>query len=310
MYSDTAIAPFGETYAQAGVTDVSYTGQNQDTIAGDYDFPDREYESVSGRWPSPDPAGLAAVDPSDPLTWNRYAYVRNSPLEDIDPLGLDCWGLQETYMIGNQIVWQGIIASWCDGGGPGPGNSSGGKSSDGTVGPPGLHVTEKAYEDCAKQAFGGTSGIIPGSNGRSIPGYEAGLDVYQVSFLMGIDPSVVAGTLAEESNSNLAMRNSKKNPNGTVDVGPMQLNSANNTNPAFQSYVHGNPYGTDLSPQGQFNGDAYDNILTGAAYLRSFGPNNYDQYVSPSGDATRQTQLDQMNPYFTALFDCMSAHSF
>ena len=134
MYSDTAIAPFGETYAGAGANDVSYTGQNQDTAAGDYDFPDRECGSVSGRWPSPDPAGLAAVDPSDPQTWNRYAYVRNSPLQNTDPLGLDCWGIQESYYYNNVLQWQGIIASWCDGGG--------GDSSAGGGGlPPGLAPT-------------------------------------------------------------------------------------------------------------------------------------------------------------------------
>jgi hypothetical protein len=42
-----------------------------------------------GRWPSPDPAGIASVDPTDPQTWNRYAYVRNSPLMMTDPTGLD-----------------------------------------------------------------------------------------------------------------------------------------------------------------------------------------------------------------------------
>jgi hypothetical protein len=68
-----------------------------------YDFPFREY-SIQGRWPSPDPAGLAAVDPSNPQSWNRYSYVLNNPLGLIDPSGLnecapgehDCnWGLDE-----------------------------------------------------------------------------------------------------------------------------------------------------------------------------------------------------------------------
>lgn len=41
-----------------------------------------------GRWISPDPAGLGAVNPGSPQTWNRYAYVGNNPLALIDPLGL------------------------------------------------------------------------------------------------------------------------------------------------------------------------------------------------------------------------------
>ncbi len=38
----------------------------------------------------PDPAGLAAVDITNPQTWNRYAYLANNPLNAIDPKGLYC----------------------------------------------------------------------------------------------------------------------------------------------------------------------------------------------------------------------------
>ncbi len=50
----------------------------------------REYAVVPGRWPSPDPAGLAAVNPGNPQSWNRYAYVQNDPLSFTDPQGLLC----------------------------------------------------------------------------------------------------------------------------------------------------------------------------------------------------------------------------
>ncbi len=93
MYSDLAYAPFGETYAEAGTADRSFTGQNQDTVpgptAGLYDFLFREYAQY-GRWVSPDPAGMAAVNPANPQSWNRYAYVLNNPTGLVDPLGLLC----------------------------------------------------------------------------------------------------------------------------------------------------------------------------------------------------------------------------
>jgi RHS repeat-associated protein len=84
---DTAYAPFGETYAQSGAPDLSFTGQNQDTAGGLYDFLYREF-STQGRWHSPDPAGLAAVSFDDPQSLNRYAYARNMPTTLTDPLGL------------------------------------------------------------------------------------------------------------------------------------------------------------------------------------------------------------------------------
>jgi len=90
VLSSVGYAPFGETYAQSGIPDPSFTGQNPDTSSGDYDFLYREYTGTQGRWPSPDPAGLAAVDPANPQTWNRYAYVLNSPLAAVDPNGLWC----------------------------------------------------------------------------------------------------------------------------------------------------------------------------------------------------------------------------
>ena len=90
LVGDVAYAPFGETYSPETSIYVSFTGQNQDTISGLYDFLYREYSPVQGRWISPDRAGLSAVDPSNPQSWNRYAYVLNNPLSNTDPTGLEC----------------------------------------------------------------------------------------------------------------------------------------------------------------------------------------------------------------------------
>ncbi len=87
-------APFGEGYA-GGQAYVQFTGINSWTVADTEnqsgsleDFMFRRYSPVQGRWISPDPAGLGAVNPSNPQSWNRYAYVMNSPLSAVDPLGL------------------------------------------------------------------------------------------------------------------------------------------------------------------------------------------------------------------------------
>jgi RHS repeat-associated protein len=92
VLGDVAYSPFGETYAQSGIADFSFTGMNEDAAANTnpaliYDFPAREY-GIQGRWPSPDPMGIGAANPSNPQTWNRYAYVMNNPLAAMDPTGL------------------------------------------------------------------------------------------------------------------------------------------------------------------------------------------------------------------------------
>jgi RHS repeat-associated protein len=88
--SSVAYAPFGETYASSGTTDPSFTGMDPHTVSTDYDFLYRPY-STQGRWPTPDPAGLAAADPTNPQSWNRYAYVLNNPLSFRDMAGLYCY---------------------------------------------------------------------------------------------------------------------------------------------------------------------------------------------------------------------------
>jgi RHS repeat-associated protein len=91
-YYDVNYAPYGESYGGSGTTDLDFTGDNQDmfpgSVTGLYDTPNRELRFGQGRWISPDPAGMAAADPTNPQTWNRYAYVGNSPLSHVDPLGL------------------------------------------------------------------------------------------------------------------------------------------------------------------------------------------------------------------------------
>jgi len=125
LYYDGAYAPFGEPYAQTGTTDLSFTGMNQDTSPNAYDFPSREY-GTQGRWPSPDPAGLGSVDPRDPQTLNRYAYVRNSPLRLTDPNGMEADCTEDTPDDNSDSCCPESSDCIVGGGGGGDGNSGGG----------------------------------------------------------------------------------------------------------------------------------------------------------------------------------------
>ena len=53
-----------------------------------YEARHREYNPGLGRWMTPDPMGMAATNPANPQSWNRYAYVLNNPTTYTDPLGL------------------------------------------------------------------------------------------------------------------------------------------------------------------------------------------------------------------------------
>ena len=79
--------PFGETLNQSGALPRQrFTGQERDGEAGlDY-FNARSFQVRTGRMNAPDPLfGSARYDPQQ---WNRYAYVRNQPLTNTDPSGM------------------------------------------------------------------------------------------------------------------------------------------------------------------------------------------------------------------------------
>ena len=58
------------------------------TDDGFYHSLSRDYNPNVARWLSPDPSGQKAADPSDPQTWNMYAYAGNNPTSLTDPTGL------------------------------------------------------------------------------------------------------------------------------------------------------------------------------------------------------------------------------
>jgi len=79
--------PFGEWTSTGFQSGLGFTGDLHDD-GGVFHTPNRQLSQTQGRWLTPDPAGLAAVNPLNPQTWNRYAYVGNNPVTYNDPSGL------------------------------------------------------------------------------------------------------------------------------------------------------------------------------------------------------------------------------
>lgn len=171
-YYDVAYAPYGEDYNGSGTTpDLAFTDENQDTVkngwsANLYDFMLREYRTAHGRWTSPDPASLGVVDPTNPQTWNRYAYVLNNPMALIDLLGDD-------YCMGYDDDQEPTNSEWCgEAGGtwvnvdPNPGQSCtpGGATSCNPPSSPGVGCTSGS--NCTGQAGGGGGGKSGGKQAK------------------------------------------------------------------------------------------------------------------------------------------------
>ncbi|MDT8067722.1 MAG: RHS repeat-associated core domain-containing protein [Terriglobia bacterium] len=208
MYSSSAYAPFGEQYAKAGTNDQNFTGQQPDTAAGLYDFLFRRLSQTQGRWISPDPAGLGAVDPTAPQSWNRYGYVQNTPLRFVDLLGLDeaapswdCYSYAscEIFVSGSGFVGGWVPDTWSAGGcqdiysdGNYVGNTCGGRQqqasqSTGDAKPTntanngftiGIRAPGQTYSQCLASNTGNYSiaGVfnIQNSAGKFLAGNDAG----------------------------------------------------------------------------------------------------------------------------------------
>jgi RHS repeat-associated protein len=88
--------PYGDNSACTGLdpSPIHFAGMEYDTETGFYHTPYRYYNPRTFAWLTPDPAGLAAADLSNPQSLNRYAYALNSPTNYIDPEGLNADSLE------------------------------------------------------------------------------------------------------------------------------------------------------------------------------------------------------------------------
>jgi RHS repeat-associated protein len=87
----TQYLPFGGTFKTSGTVDNDhkFTGQRLDADSGFYYYVARYYDSLAGRFITPD---AYVQNPFDPQTLNRYSYVRNNPLIYTDPSGHSFFG--------------------------------------------------------------------------------------------------------------------------------------------------------------------------------------------------------------------------
>lgn len=81
--------PFGEDFAESGTQDKRhFTSYERDGAAGlDYAV-NRSYVPGVGRFNSADPYEESGSQ-FGPQSWNRYAYVENDPIHNVDPQGLN-----------------------------------------------------------------------------------------------------------------------------------------------------------------------------------------------------------------------------
>jgi RHS repeat-associated protein len=81
--------PWSETKGTSNPQDTgNFATYWQDSATGlDY-ANNRYYSNAFGRFTTPDPS-KSSQDPTNPQSWNRYAYVMNDPVNANDPTGLD-----------------------------------------------------------------------------------------------------------------------------------------------------------------------------------------------------------------------------
>jgi RHS repeat-associated protein len=86
---DSDFYPFGgeRVISSGAANQYKFTGKERDAESGLDNFGARYDSSSMGRFMSPDPL-LNSGHPSNPQTWNRYAYTLNNPLNIVDPTGL------------------------------------------------------------------------------------------------------------------------------------------------------------------------------------------------------------------------------
>jgi len=103
--------PYGNILSQTNASNAPrflYAGGAYDSLTSYDQFGRRYYSSSDGRWTSPDPLGFRAGDT------NVFRYIENSPLDFVDPLGLEkVWIAGRGIEGGGEYTeWTGLFLHW------------------------------------------------------------------------------------------------------------------------------------------------------------------------------------------------------
>ena len=97
----------------------------------------RKYESLSGRWTSPDPYNGSATI-ANPQSFNRYSYTENDPVNFVDPTGLCLW-VEFMDPVTERTWWEAFLCNETKSAGP---SGGGGQESH----PPGSRARQTSAE--------------------------------------------------------------------------------------------------------------------------------------------------------------------
>jgi RHS repeat-associated protein len=113
IYTNTLVLPsamtlssylYSKAYGSAGSD--QYPGQKDDSETGLKDFGARYYNPLAMRWNSADPLTAHIYDPQ---SLNKYSYVRNDPVNLVDPDGQSFWSvIKDVATAVGTTVWSGM----------------------------------------------------------------------------------------------------------------------------------------------------------------------------------------------------------
>jgi RHS repeat-associated protein len=187
------VMPFGEEIPRANYGDDSvrnkFTSYQRDDETGLDSAKERVYSSNLGRFTSVDPVYIS-IKPINPQTFNRYSYVLNSPLINIDPFGL--WAKHAITNKKGEITGYEMVAS------------KDGDNAETLLGQLGYTNKDKDWEKMLKK----TEGILKDSKTNSAGFSKLGKIDGDLSFFSNVETLLVAQA-----------RFDKKTPN--TNDGPM-----------------------------------------------------------------------------------------